>query len=391
MSIPKMHLLLKPQTSILSGSPGLILQKIWEYFAENQQPDIPLIPTPLIPTPLIPTQGFTYSVPINKYIHDGNKSVLMLVDAKTRKPCATLCFSYDDNDKSVYIDYFDGNKGLTNCGGGATYLLDIFCTALDTITELEQYIKLTLHDVAKNSSVYNAYFSKRDKESCRLRYSSSSNGNNASTTRGRQKNGSYDDEDDCVLTKTVETTRGTGVAPNLRKYAIVSWIPPRVYLPRGAKFGKCGYSRHAPPIETRKSRSRSRDTRNYPLTESQIEKMLKEQTIEQGAEHIISTISFQDDNDNILNASLNAILIEDAGCNYRYPAKFLIDNFDEVKHNAILTNLRCSYPNELENFLSSYNDEMADRPQAKGITKRKTKKMKMKMKMKMKKGYRTRR
>jgi len=59
MSIPKMHLLLKPQTSILSGSPGLILQKILEYFAENQQPVIPLIPA----------QGFTYSVPINKYIH----------------------------------------------------------------------------------------------------------------------------------------------------------------------------------------------------------------------------------------------------------------------------------------------------------------------------------
>ena len=172
MSIPKMHLLLKPQTSILSGSPGLILQKILEYFAENQQPDIPLIPD---------TQGFTFSRPINEYIRDGENNVLMLVD-ETNIPCATLCFSYDDYGKSVYIDYFDGNKGLTNCGGGATYLLDTFCTALDTITELEQYIKLTLHDVAKNSSVYNAYFSKRDKESCRLRYSSN-NGNNVGYSR----------------------------------------------------------------------------------------------------------------------------------------------------------------------------------------------------------------
>ena len=152
---------------------------------------------------------------------------------------------------------------------------------------------------------------------------------------------------------------------------------PRVYLPRGAKFGKCGNSRHAPPIETRKSRSRSRDTRNYPLSESQIEEMVEEQTTEQGEqEHIISTISFEDENDNNLNARLNAILIKEEGCNYRDPAKFLIDNFDEVKHNAILTKLRCSYPNELENFLSSYNDEMADRLQAKGITKRKTKKRK---------------
>jgi hypothetical protein len=385
MSIPKMHLLLKPQSSILSGRPGLILQKIFNYFAANQQPNIPFIPV----------QGFIFSKQINDYIRNEEKSVLMLVDAKTNNPCAALCFSYNDLDNSVYIDYFDGNKGVINCGGGATYLLDTFCTALDTITELGQYIKLTLHDVAKNSSVYNAYFSDRDAYKGRRHYSSKT-GDNASTTRSRQKNGPYDDEDDWVLMKTVETNRGTGVAPNLRKYTIVSWIPPRVFLPRGAKFGKCGYSRHAPPIETRKSRSRSRDssrsidTINYPLSEFQIKKMVEKQS-EQGAEHIISTILFQDENDNKLNASLNAILIEEAGCNYRDPVNFLINNFDKVKHNAILTKLKCKYRNELKNFLSSYNEEMADRPQAKGITKRKTKKMKMKMKMKMKKGYRTRR
>ena len=384
---PKMFLLLKPQTSILSGRTGPILQQILAYFSANQQDDIPLISD---------SQGFTFSGPINEYIRSGTKCVLMLVDAKTRRPCATLWFSYNDDDNNVYIDYFDGDKGVVVCGGGATYLLDHFCSALDTITELGHYIKLTLHDVAKNSSVYDAYFSDRDAYKGRCRYSSGIG--DTTTERNRQKNGSYDDEDNCVLTKTVETNRGTGVAPNLRKYTIVSWIPPRVYLPRGAKFGKCDYSRHAPHIETRKSRSRSRDssrsidTRNYPLSDLQIKKILETQTIKQGTEHIISTILFLDENDKQLNAELNKLLIYEEGCNYRDSVKFLIENFDEVKHKAILTKLKCRCRNELENFLSLYNEEMADRAanaNAKGITKRKTKKMKMKMTMK--KGYRVRR
>lgn len=254
--IPKMFLLLKPQTSILSGRTGPILQQILDYFSANQQDVVPFIED---------RQGFTFSGPINEYIRSGTKSVLMLVDATTRRPCATLCFSYTQN--NVYIDYFDGDKDVVVCGGGATYLLDIFCSALDTITELGHYIKLTLHDVAKNSSVYDAYFSGRDKHSVRCRYSSGIG--DTTTERNMQTNGSSSgDEDDDVLTEVVEINRGTGVAPRLRKYKLVAkWIPPRVQPARNAKNVKCYYGnndRQGEKKATSNSRSRSRD-KNPPI------------------------------------------------------------------------------------------------------------------------------
>ena len=361
---PPMHLLLKPQTSILSGSQGLILPQIWDRFNYYKVDNIPLIQD---------NQRFTFSRKINEYIQHGTKSVLMLVDATTHIPCAALCFSYNNDDNNVYIDYFDGDKDVVACGGGATYLLDLFCSALDTITELGRYIKLTLYDVAENSSVYDAYFSGRDKKRGRCRYSS---GNDDTTTeRKRQKNGSSSgDEDNCILTTTVERHRGTGVAPRLRNYNLVKWTRQQLLV--------------QPAIIVNKKQQR--DQQMYDKIQ-----VMKENQVKEGfPDYIVSTYIFNNDTDNNNNQAFNTHLSQAADddymlYDYRLSVDFLIKNFDPDKRELILPNLRTNNNTEMWNFLSLYFDTVI--PNAKGgLTKRKTKKMKKK-KMTMKKGYRVRR
>ena len=116
-------------------------------------------------------RGFTFGPDINKIIKSGKASTLMLLNNDTNKLCAFLIFKYYQS-KWLYIEFLDGDKqNKPECGGGATYLLSIFCESVDNITDEGSTINIRLMDAADDPTFYNKLFGLADDDGYRYRTS----------------------------------------------------------------------------------------------------------------------------------------------------------------------------------------------------------------------------
>ena len=163
-----MRLLLLKQTKDLPPieSMGILLKLFIELqntFEIVDKADIPLIEPR--------DRGFTFGPDINKIIKSGTSSTLMLLNNDTNKLCAFLIFKYYKG-KWLYIDFLDGDKqNKPECGGGATYLLSIFCKSVDNITRQGYTIIIKLMDAADDPTFYNKLFGLADDDGYRSRTS----------------------------------------------------------------------------------------------------------------------------------------------------------------------------------------------------------------------------
>ena len=214
-----MYLLLKKQTSKLPNHMD-ILNNLWGHFLNmgiQEDNDIPMIRREL---------GFTFTDSINDCITNSEKSILMLLDPDDEKPCAVLIFCYHEG-SGLYINYLDGDKQKSGkqksgpCGGGATYLLNIFCKSVDAITPPYKTIKIELFDATENRKIYDNYFSEAEHIDFGTRYRNShARGTPRGTTLRRLESN--------PLSKTEEVStikRGNYQIENLRKYTIMPRNP----------------------------------------------------------------------------------------------------------------------------------------------------------------------